>query len=114
MKTFPERIRDMNEMYELPISQKPTLPVDPLARLKNFPQRDLADLLADLQVYCRSEALRWGIPHEEVLNIVMDSNASKLGADGKPIKDERGKFLKGPNYWRPEPKIADLIRERMK
>ena len=52
---------------------------------------------------------RRGIPLEDVLQIIMDSNASKLGADGKPIYDANGKFLKGPNYWKPEPKIRELL-----
>jgi predicted HAD superfamily Cof-like phosphohydrolase len=69
----------------------------------------MADLLADVVVYCRSEALKFGIPLEEVLDIVMDSNESKLGADGKPIYDENKKFLKGPNYWKPEEKIKQLL-----
>jgi hypothetical protein len=73
----------------------------------------LADLLADIIVYCRSEATRWGIPLEDVLDIVMDSNDSKMGADGRPIKSPDGaKFLKGPNYWKPEPKIRDLLWQR--
>ena len=69
----------------------------------------IADLLGDVIVYCRSEALKYGIPLEEVLSIIMDSNESKLGADGKPIYDANGKFLKGPNYWKPEPKIKELL-----
>jgi len=69
----------------------------------------LADLLGDIVVYCVSEAQRWNIPLGEVLHIIMQSNFSKLGADGKPIKDERGKFLKGPNYWKPEPFIRELL-----
>ena len=47
-------------------------------------------------VYCRSEALKYGLPLEEVLDIIMDSNESKLDANGKPIYDANGKFLKGP------------------
>lgn len=69
----------------------------------------IADLLGDVIVYCRSEALKYGLPLEKVLDIIMDSNESKLGADGKPIYDENGKFLKGPNYWKPEPKIKSLL-----
>lgn len=73
----------------------------------------LADLLADIVVYCASEATRWGIPLANVLEIVMASNFSKLGEDGRPIKNpETGKFLKGPNYWKPEPKIAELLQVR--
>ena len=72
----------------------------------------LADLLGDLIVYCASEAERWDIPIAEVLQIIMESNFSKLDENGRPIKDERGKFLKGPNYWRPEPRIKELLESR--
>ena len=65
-------------------------------------------------VYCRSEALKYGLPLEDVLDIIMDSNESKLGADGKPIYDANGKFLKGPNYWKPEPKIKALLEAGMR
>jgi predicted HAD superfamily Cof-like phosphohydrolase len=72
----------------------------------------MADLLGDVMVYCRSEALKYGLPLEEVLDVIMDSNESKLGADGKPIYDANGKFLKGPNYWKPEPRITALLQAR--
>jgi predicted HAD superfamily Cof-like phosphohydrolase len=72
----------------------------------------LADVLGDITVYCRSEALKYGLPLEAVLDIIMDSNESKLGADGNPIYDENGKFLKGPNYWKPEPRIKTLLEAR--
>lgn len=70
---------------------------------------DLADLLGDIQVYCASEMIRYGIPVNDVLKIIMDSNFSKLDANGNPIYDENGKVCKGPNYWKPEPKIKELL-----
>lgn len=69
---------------------------------------ELADLLGDLQVYCASEMLRWGIPVQATLDIIMSSNQSKLGADGLPIMKE-GKVQKGPDYWRPEPMIRQML-----
>ena len=72
----------------------------------------IADLLGDVIVYCRSEALKYGLPLEDVLDVIMDSNESKLGADGNPIYDANGKFLKGPNYWKPEPRIKALLQSR--
>ena len=69
----------------------------------------LADLLADIVVYCFSESLKHGIYLPAVLHNVMVSNFSKLGEDGQPIKDETGKFLKGPNYSPPEPAIKELL-----
>lgn len=75
---------------------------------------DLADWLGDITVYCRSESERYGIPMDDVLSIIMQSNFSKLGVDGQPIYDENGKVCKGPFYWKPEPKIQALLEERMK
>jgi hypothetical protein len=43
----------------------------------------------------------------------MQSNFSKLGEDGKPIYDERGKVMKGGNYWKPEPKISEILAAKM-
>lgn len=134
-KSFKDRIRAMNEMYKLPVNITPTLLSDPADKLIKFkatlmdevqeideiverirnkdPEIDvkvaIADLLGDIIVYCRSEALKYGLPLEDVLDIIMDSNESKLGADGHPIYDKNGKFLKGPNYWKPELKIEALL-----
>ena len=134
-KTFAERIAAMNAMYKLPAAESPTLPADVAERLVKFKATlmdevheiddivtlaksganpsdsavAIADLLGDVIVYCRSEALKYGLPLEDVLDVIMDSNESKLGADGKPIYDANGKFLKGPNYWKPEPKIKALL-----
>lgn len=70
---------------------------------------DMADWLGDIQVYCASEMAKWGLPLDPVLQIIMESNMSKLGADGMPIVDESGKVQKGPNYWKPEPKIKEML-----
>ncbi len=125
----------MNAMYRLPASDRPVLPEDVVGRLTKFKATlmdevheidqivelskngsppieilvAMADLLGDIMVYCRSEALKYGLPLEDVLDIIMDSNESKLGADGKPIYDANGKFLKGPDYWKPEPRIKALL-----
>jgi predicted HAD superfamily Cof-like phosphohydrolase len=135
-KSFAHRIAAMNAMYKLPVNSRPTLPADVADRLTRFKATLLdevheideivkqakegggaadiavaiADLLGDIIVYCRSEALKYGLPLEEVLDVIMDSNESKLGTDGKPIYDANGKFLKGPNYWKPEPRIKALLQ----
>lgn len=74
---------------------------------------DLGDWLGDLQVFCASEMARYGLPIKEVLSIIMQSNFSKLGADGKPMYDERGKVKKGPGYWKPETQISAMLAERI-
>ncbi len=73
---------------------------------------DMADWLGDMQVYCASEMAKFGLPLDVVLEKIMQSNFSKLGADGNPIYDGRGKVQKGPNYWKPEPAIRQALIER--
>ena len=135
-RPFKQRIAAMNAMYKLPAHDRPSLPSDVVDRLIKFKatlldevheideivrlSKDggaaidiavaIADLLGDIMVYCRSEALKYGLPLEEILDVIMDSNESKLGADGRPIYDANGKFLKGPNYWKPEPRIKALLQ----
>ena len=75
---------------------------------------DIADWLGDIMVYCASQLAKYGLQSDDVLGIIMASNMSKLGPDGKPIYDERGKVLKGPNYWQPEPMIKRMILARLR
>lgn len=65
----------------------------------------LSDWLGDMQVYNRSEAMKFGIPLEAVLMCIMGSNFTKLGADGEVLKDANGKVQKGPNFVPPEAHI---------
>ncbi|MBU0760754.1 MAG: pyrophosphatase [Nanoarchaeota archaeon] len=74
---------------------------------------DLSDWLGDMVVYIASECARHGIDLNKTLEVIMQSNFSKLGEDGKPIYDERNKVMKGPNYWKPEPKISELLKETL-
>ena len=139
-RPFHERIAAMNAMYQLAAHDTSAVPDDVADRLVKFKATlmdevhevddivamassgasaldvavAIADLLGDIIVYCRSEALKYGLPLEEVLDIIMDSNESKLGADGNPIYDQNGKFLKGPSYWKPEPKIRELLGKSLK
>jgi predicted HAD superfamily Cof-like phosphohydrolase len=75
---------------------------------------DLADWLGDIMVYCASEMRKYGLRSNDILGIIMASNFSKLGLDGKPIYDERGKVLKGPGYWKPEPMIRRLLEAQIR
>ena len=44
----------------------------------------------------------FGIDLDKCFNEVQNSNMSKLGEDGKPIYNEFGKVMKGPNYFKPD------------
>jgi predicted HAD superfamily Cof-like phosphohydrolase len=75
---------------------------------------DLADWLGDIMVYCASEMRKYGLRSNDILGIIMSSNFSKLGPDGEPIYDARGKVLKGVNYWKPEPMIRRLLEAQIR
>ena len=75
---------------------------------------DIADVTTDLKVYITSEMVKFGLPIDECEQIVMWSNFTKLNNDGQPLKDpETGKFLKGPNFMPPEPRLQEMIREKI-
>jgi len=61
--------------------------------------------LADLQYVLSGMVVALDIPMEDVFSRVHKSNMSKL-VDGKPLKREDGKVLKGPNYKKPD--LSDL------
>lgn len=137
MSEFSEDIKKFNGIYQLPVNPMPSLAVGVPAEERMLAFKDilleevqeideiidaqkagedplevltmLADLLGDIQVYCASEMAKFGLPLDQVLGIIMQSNFSKLGADGLPIYDERGKVMKGPHYWKPEPKIHAML-----
>ena len=63
--------------------------------------------LADLVYVCHQMAASFGWDLQVAYNRVHSSNMSKLGVDGRPLRREDGKILKGPNYF--EPSLIDLV-----
>jgi predicted HAD superfamily Cof-like phosphohydrolase len=63
--------------------------------------------LADLVYVCFQYAENLGWDLDVALDRVHQSNMTKLGEDGKPIRREDGKVLKGPNYQ--PPNLTDLV-----
>ena len=63
--------------------------------------------VVDLLYVCHQMAACFVWDLQTAYNRVHGSNLSKLGADGKPIRREDGKILKGPNYF--EPNLIDLV-----
>ena len=63
--------------------------------------------LADLVYVCYQYAANLGWDLDAAMDRVHQSNMSKLGEDGKPIRRDDGKVLKGPNY--KPPTLTDLV-----
>ena len=63
---------------------------------------EVADALTDILYVTYGAGHAFGIDLDQCFNEVQNSNMSKLGDDGKPIYNENGKVMKGPNYFKPD------------
>jgi len=62
---------------------------------------EVADALTDILYVTYGAGHAFGINLDGCFDEVQNSNMSKLGNDGKPIYNESGKVMKGPNYYKP-------------
>ena len=63
---------------------------------------EVADALTDILYVTYGAGHAFGIDLDKCFDEVQNSNMSKLGEDGKPIYNETGKVMKGPNYFKPD------------
>ena len=63
---------------------------------------EVADALTDILYVTYGAGHAFGIDLDKCFDEVQKSNMSKLGKDGKPIFNEFGKVMKGPNYFKPD------------
>ena len=63
--------------------------------------KEVADALTDILYVTYGAGHAFGIDLDKCFTEVQNSNMSKLGKDGKPIYNEKGKVMKGPNYFKP-------------
>ena len=63
--------------------------------------KEVADALTDILYVTYGGGHAFGINLDKCFEEVQNSNMSKLGLDGKPIFNESGKVMKGPDYFKP-------------
>ncbi len=63
---------------------------------------EVADALTDILYVTYGAGHAFGIDLDKCFDEVQNSNMSKLDENGKPIYDENGKVMKGPNYFKPD------------
>ena len=63
--------------------------------------KEVADALTDILYVTYGAGHAFGIDLDKCFKEVQNSNMSKLGKNGKPIYNEKGKVMKGPNYFKP-------------
>ena len=70
--------------------------------MENKDLLEVADALTDILYVTYGAGHAFGINLDKCFNEVQNSNMSKLDKDGKPIYNDQGKVMKGPNYFRPD------------
>ena len=70
--------------------------------LDNNDLLEVADALTDILYVTYGAGHAFGINLDACFEEVQNSNMSKLGHDGKPIYNNQGKVMKGPNYFKPD------------
>ena len=107
MKTFGQEIKEKASFPNEKItSLRYDLIKEELDELKeaidNKDIKEVADALTDILYVTYGAGHAFGINLDRCFEEVQNSNMSKLGSDGKPIFNEKGKVMKGPNYFKPD------------
>ena len=63
---------------------------------------EVADALTDILYVTYGAGHAFGIDLDMCFDEVQNSNMSKLDGNGKPIYNDAGKVMKGPNYFKPD------------
>ncbi len=106
MTTFGQEVKKKSELSSEKInSLRISLIKEELDELtKAINENDIlevADALTDILYVTYGAGHAFGVDLDKCFDEVQKSNMSKLGDDGKPIYNENGKVLKGPNYFKP-------------
>ena len=106
METFGQEVKSKAEFPDEKIQNlRVSLIEEELSELKeaikNKDIKEVADALTDILYVTYGAGHAFGIDLDKCFDEVQRSNMSKLDENGKPIFNEHGKVLKGPNYFKP-------------
>ena len=106
METFGQEIKEKASFPDEKItSLRYDLIKEELSELKEAMDKkdikEVADALTDILYVTYGAGHAFGIDLDKCFEEVQNSNMSKLGSNGKPIYNDKGKVMKGPNYFKP-------------
>ena len=106
MKTFNQDVKDSSSLSTDKINMlRISLINEELEELKQAILEknltEVADALTDILYVTYGAGHAFGINLDNCFEEVQKSNMSKLGKDGKPIFNDSGKVMKGPDYFKP-------------
>ena len=107
MKTFGQEVKQSSSLSSDKINKlRVSLIKEELDELvEAMNKKDLvevADALTDILYVTYGAGHAFGINLDDCFEEVQNSNMSKLDKDGKPIYNDKGKVMKGPNYFKPD------------
>ena len=107
MKTFGQEVKNHSSLSSKKINNlRISLIEEELKEFKdaifNKDIKEVADALTDILYVTYGAGHAFGINLDNCFSEVQRSNMSKLDNDGKPIYNEHGKVMKGPNYFKPD------------
>ncbi|MAJ23147.1 MAG: phosphoribosyl-ATP diphosphatase [Candidatus Pelagibacter sp. TMED64] len=112
METFGQKVRTKPEIPDektmqlrLDLIQEELDELKEAMKQKNL--KEIADALTDILYVTYGAGFAYGINLDKCFKEVQRSNMSKLGEDGKPIFNDKGKVMKGPNY--SEPNLKQFV-----
>ena len=113
-----ERVKKFMETFGQEIKEKASFPNEKITTLRyalikeeldelreaidNKDIKEVADALTDILYVTYGAGHAFGINLDKCFEEVQNSNMSKLDTDGKPIYNDNGKVMKGPNYFKPD------------
>ena len=107
MKTFGQELKDKpafstDKINKLRIDLIKEELEELTEAMKNNDLLEVADALTDILYVTYGAGHAFGIDLDKCFEEVQNSNMSKLDENGKPIYNETGKVMKGPNYFKPD------------
>ena len=107
MKTFGQELKDKpafstDKINKLRIDLIKEELEELTEAMKNNDLLEVADALTDILYVTYGAGHAFGIDLDKCFEEVQNSNMSKLDQNGKPIYNESGKVMKGPNYFKPD------------
>tara|TARA_X000001036_G_C20449142_1_gene712601 strand:+ start:14 stop:385 length:372 start_codon:yes stop_codon:yes gene_type:complete len=100
VRTKPQFPDDKTMQLRLNLIKEELNELEDAMKTKNL--KEVADALTDILYVTYGAGYAYGIDLDQCFKEVQRANMSKLGEDGKPIYNEQGKVMKGPNYTKPD------------
>ena len=105
VRTKPQIPDDKTMLLRFDLIQEELNELELAMKTKNL--KEIADALTDILYVTYGAGYAYGFNLDKCFKEVQRANMSKLGMDGKPIYNEKGKVMKGPNY--SEPNLKQFV-----